>query len=262
MRITVCEVSDARAAFEAEWGRLVAHVHETSSQLVLLPDMPFCKWFIGAKRFDADVWAAAVQAHADWEHRLFELAPAYVLASRPLDFGNERYAEGFVWDAEHGIRSVHAKTQFDNEKGAWEKTWYRSTSPDFVPLELEGAKIGFLMGAELAAEDEAERYGGEHIDLLVMPRGSPVRSFDTWLSNARRLAQLAHAYVLSSNRNGAFGGQGCIIAPDGEVLGCTSGSQPFLTLDLSLVSDNAGAPRLSGDELAALDPWETGVPPH
>jgi N-carbamoylputrescine amidase len=46
---------------------------------------------------------------------------------------------------------------------------------------------------------------------------------------------------LSSNRNGLsedgsvrFGGNGWIISPDGDVLGLTSSTQPFVTMEIDL----------------------------
>lgn len=258
MKVTVCELPDERAAFEFEWLRLVEHMREAASELVLLPDMPFYPWFADSRRFDNAVWAAAMQAHDEWEHRLSELAPALVVSSRPIEFGNERYDEGFVWDAADGVRSVHAKTRFRDEDS--ETSWYRCTSPEFVPLEVRGARIGFLMDAEVAAEDEARRYGEEGVDLLAMPRGAGGTSFEEWLERARKDVVLARAYGLSSNRSGVFGGQGCIIAPDGDVLGLTSQTEPFLSLDLELAQEVSAESATPAD--ASIDPLETGVPPY
>src|SRR5690349_10419420 len=98
MKITVCELPDARRSFASAWGELVEHVRRANSELVVLPDMPFSASFAHADRFNRDAWAAAVRDHDVWEHRLRELSPAIVMSSRPVDFGNERYDEGFVWE--------------------------------------------------------------------------------------------------------------------------------------------------------------------
>jgi N-carbamoylputrescine amidase len=249
MKVTVCELPDDPAEFQAQWSGLVRHVRDAGSELVLLPDMPFCRWFAGSPRFDADVWAAAVDSHNGWEQRMSEFSPAFVLGTRPVDFGNARYDEAFVWDAEHGLRSVHAKSHLPDHEGAREGSWYHSATPEFVPLELEDARIGFLVGEELWDEDAVRRYGDGQIDLLATPRAGQ-RSLDgwldEWLEHGRQAAMVVGAHSLSSNRSGAFGGQGWIIAPDGKVLGLTSPSYPFLSLDLELVPQTHGA-RVSAD---------------
>jgi N-carbamoylputrescine amidase len=260
MRVTVCELPDERDAFEDEWRQLVEHVHTSRSQLVLLPDMPFCEWFTRA-RPDAAVWMAAVRAHDAWEQRLAELAPAAVLASRPVDFGNERYDEGFIWDIEHGLRSAHAKSRTRDENG--KTPWYNSATPEFTPTEVNGAHVGLLIGSELWMEDVLGTYRQEGIDLLAIPRSAGASAFTEWLTHACTAALLTDAFVLSSNRSGTFGGQGWIIAPDGHVLGLTSPSEPFFSLDLSLRTElTSGRVRTPQPAPDWIDPLETGVPPY
>jgi N-carbamoylputrescine amidase len=69
------------------------------------------------------------------------------------------------------------------------------------------------------------------------------RSIREWLARGRAAAILAGAYELSSNRldeSGAFGGQGWIIDPAGEVLAITNREQPVVTMDLDLrIADTA-----------------------
>ena len=98
MKVTVCELNDAPDAFARDWEQLVEHVKSESSQLVLLPEMPFCSWFASAPNFDAAVWEQAVAAHDVWLARLTELAPAIVLGSRPANLAERRFNQGFAWD--------------------------------------------------------------------------------------------------------------------------------------------------------------------
>jgi N-carbamoylputrescine amidase len=261
MRATVCELPDARSrdVFEREWVQLADHVRAANSQWVLLPDMPFCEWFADSSRMDGAVWDAAVREHDRWEHRMSDMAPAVVLGSRPVDFGNERYDESFVWEPESGLRSVHAKARFA-QQSTREWSWYHEAVPEFVPMEARGVCVGFMIGSEAWALDEALRYGREHVHLLAMPRSSRSVSFEDWLERARAAATGAHAHVLSSNRGGQFGGQGCIIAPDGDVLGVTSTTRPCLTLDIEVSAEGADVQAMPAP--AWVDPWVTGVPPY
>jgi N-carbamoylputrescine amidase len=241
MKVTVCEMPDERKVFADAWQALAAHARREDSELILLPEMPFCSWFADSRNFDAKVWQAAVKAHDEWGHRLRELAPAVVAATRPIDFGNQRYNAGFVWDAELGDRAVHAKAFLPDEEGVWEASWYHRAAPEFQPLELEIAaaevNLGFLICTELWAMDEARLYGQEGVHALLTPRATAAMTFDKWLAGGRVAAIVAGAYSLSANRvdaSGAFGGQSWIIDPDGNVLGLTDREHPFVTMDLDL----------------------------
>lgn len=236
MKITVCELPDQRKPFEAAWQDLVEHVHATGSELVVLPDMPFSAWFAHSNRFDRGVWAAAVRAHDEWEHRLRELSPALVLASRPVDFGNERYDEGFIWEDPMGVLSAHAKSFLPDTDGAREGSWYDSATADFTPIEVRGLRIAVLMGNEIWAP---QGYGAEIVDVLAIPRAGDTVAFADSLQRVCALAERAHAYALSSNRSGDFGGQAWIISPEGHVLGLTSPAEPFLSMEVAL---HAGLP--------------------
>jgi len=85
MRVTVCELHDERNAFVRDWELLVAHVKAQRSELVLLPEMPFCSWFATTLVFDESVWQSALASHDAWHPRLVELAPAIVLSTRPVN---------------------------------------------------------------------------------------------------------------------------------------------------------------------------------
>jgi N-carbamoylputrescine amidase len=261
MKVTVCELPDATRSFDSQWSALVRHAGESGAQIVLLPDMPFFRWLAAGRGFDAALWMAAVRAHEEWEQRLAELAPAAVLASRPVDFGNDRYDEGYVWDRDQGFRSAHAKSSLPDEEHAWEGSWYHSAAPEFTPIEAQSASVGFLMGTELWREDEAHRFRGEHVDLLACPRSGGTIAPADWLNQGRGMCRLARAYGLASNRSGSFGGQGWIISPEGEILGTTSAHRPFLTLDIPLSRKELRRydPEVSGPP---LDPLDSGVPPY
>jgi N-carbamoylputrescine amidase len=183
---------------------------------VVLPGMPFSRWFADVTPVDATRWNKAVAEHDGWEQRLAELGAALVLGSRPIDFGNERYDEGFAWDAEFGIRSIHAR-------GAQE----------CMPVDVGGVSIGLLIGEDdwLAAGQPFVR--GE-VDIIAMPRCTRFAGLTQRLERARAVATGIGSYVLSSNRGTPFEGQGWIIAPDGNTLGTTTPQQPFLSLEVAL----------------------------
>jgi N-carbamoylputrescine amidase len=230
--ITVCEMhEDGRLA--ANWQRLVEHVHYAHSQLVVLPEMPFASWLPQHTNFRNSAWDAAVDAHDRWERRLRELAPAIIAATRPVNFGNERYNEAFIWTETAGVRAVHAKSWLGNDKGCWERVWYQSAAaPDFEPFQVADLSLGFLIGAELAAEDEVDRYGREGVQLLISPRSTPVRDIKEWLTMACNAARRAGAMLVTSTGFGQ--GPAWIIDPAGELLASSSGARPFVSQTVEL----------------------------
>lgn len=245
MIVTVCELPDERAAFGNSWTQLAEHVRKSRSGLVLLPDMAFSSWFADSGMVDAARWSQALAEHDAWERRLGELGAALVLGSRPIDFGNERYDEGFVWAADTGIRSVHARA-----------------THDFVPLEVDGVDIGFMIGSEMAARGE-HSYGRGEVDIVAMPRCTRSEQFAQRLECACAAATATGAFALSSNRSAPFEGQGWIVAPDGRVLGTTSRTQPFVSLEIDLPSERTSAdPSRAGPAPDWIDPLDTGAPTY
>ena len=237
MKITVCELPDDHAALLPAWDALMAHVRREASELLLLPEIPFCPWFADSRQFDATVWRQAIAAHNDWELRLHEAAPAVVAGARPMDCGNERYNEAFLWDCKLGSCAVHAKSLLPDESGVRETVWYDRAAPDFTPARVGRANVGFLIGTELWMMNQVQAYGLEDVHLLLTPRSTSVEATQTWLAAARVAAILAGAYALSSNRvsaSGEFGGHGWIIDPDGNVMGMTDQQHPSVTLEVDL----------------------------
>jgi len=178
MRVTVCELSDAPDAFAREWEQLVAHVKAESSQLVLLPEMPFCSWFAVTDQFNAAVWHEAVATHDAWLERLMELAPAVVLGSRPVNKAGRRLNQGFVWDQTGGYRAAHLKYYLPNEDGFWESSWYERGDGKFIPISCGGARIGFQICTDLWFMEHARAYGRVGVHMIVNPRATARPTLD------------------------------------------------------------------------------------
>jgi hypothetical protein len=243
MIVTVCELPDDRRAFEDSWGQLAEHVKQSRSGLVVLPDKAFSPWFESSAAIDPARWLQYLAEHDAWEHRLGDLGAALVLGSRPIDFGSQRYDEGFVWTADTGIRSVHAQA-----------------THDFVPLEASGVDIGFMIGSEAWARGELPYVRGD-VDIIAMPRGTRAEQFAQHLERACAVATGLGAFALSSNRSAPFEGQGWIIAPDGRVLGTTSRLEPFVSLEVDLPSERISAARVRPQPAPEwMDPLDTGMP--
>jgi N-carbamoylputrescine amidase len=245
MRITVCEMNDDPIAFADDWRRLAQHCPEQDTELVLLPEMPFARWFAVSAQYDANTWTDAVRAHDAWLQRLGELRVPVVVGSRPVTRQGVRLNEGFVWTPEEGYSPVHDKRFLPDEEGYWEARWYSPGDSTFSIARAGRVAIGMLICTEMWSLGHAQRYGKAGAQLLVTPRATGRLTVEKWIVGGRAAAIVSGAFGLSSNRSardsgGDFGGGGWIVDPDGRVLARTSADEPFKTLDLDLgLADSA-----------------------
>jgi N-carbamoylputrescine amidase len=240
LKVTVCEFSEDPQQLALDWEKLVRHVSNNRSQLVLLPEMPFYSWFPRRRGFEPGTWKTALDAHDTWEARLAELAPAAVLGSRPVEQEGRRLNQAFCWSAQEGYQPIHAKYYLPDEAGFWEASWYQPGAEDFSPFRIDPLKIGFLICTELWFQERARAYGRQGVHLIACPRATQATTLDKWLVGGRAAAVVSGAYCLSSNRTSppgtayGLGGQGWTVDPDGEVMGLTSLREPCLTLEIGV----------------------------
>jgi N-carbamoylputrescine amidase len=241
MRLTVCELPNHTDHFSDAWRRLIEHVNENQSDLVLLPEMPFYRWLAQTANVDASQWQRAVRAHDEWIGRLDQMAPATIVSTRPVLEDRERRNVGFVWEPGTGAVDVHAKRYLPDEPGFWEASWYQRGDGDFSIADTPRAKIGFLICTELWFTQHARDYGKQGTHIIVCPRATPKSTASKWLVGGQSAAVISGAFCLSSNLAGTtsdggdFAGVGWIVEPEeGEILGRTSAAEPFLTLDVDL----------------------------
>lgn len=237
MLLTICETRDTPDQLEDDWDLLIEHVRVEGSDLVVLPEMPFAPWFAVTDRFDAAVWNAAVACHDAWMGRLSELAPAAVLATRPVVRNGRRVNEAFVWEPSGGARPAHLKYLLPSEPGFHETAWYAPGDGRFTPISVAGISLGVLICTEMWSLGHAQQYGKAGAHLIAIPRATSRDSVEKWRTGGRAAAIVAGAYTASSNRVAPqggpdLGGGGWIASPDGEVLAVTSAAQPVVTVDI------------------------------
>lgn len=247
LNVTVCQLRSEPQELQGDWERLVSHVRETDSDLVLLPEMPFYPWPFWRDTFTPQVWEEMIDAHQVWQQRLDELAPAVVLGSTPVEEEDKRLNRAFHYPAaeDDAVELGHNKYYLPDEAGFWEATWYERGDGTFNIHELELADgralyAGFLICTELWFMHAARAYGQAGAHLVLTPRATEQRTTDKWLAGGRAAAVISGAYSLSSNhyRPGndpvSLGGLGWVIAPDGEVVALTTPDNPFVTVTIEL----------------------------
>jgi N-carbamoylputrescine amidase len=239
VRVTVCQLADERDRFEEDWKALCAHVRAARSTLVLLPELPFARWFPAAPAFDARVWQHAVELHRRWEMRLRQLGVPFVVGTRPIEREARRLNEAYLATA-RCVHPIHEKRYLPDEKGFWEASWYASGDGVFDAVRTGDAILGVQICTELWRLDVSRHFGLRGADVIVVPRATPAGSRDRWIVGARAAAIVSGAFCLSSNRSGTstggdvFAGEGWIIDPEGEVLALTCDANPFVTMEIDL----------------------------
>lgn len=241
MKVTVCELPNNWTDKKEYWNQLVDHLTVQSTDLLLLPEMPFFEWITRSKNVNSSVWKKAVTAHEEWVSRLEELPVETIVASRPLLSKGRPMNNGFVFQKGKGVLPVHDKYYLPDEPGYYEASWYDRGDGNFDVVKINGVNIGFLICTELWFTVQARNYLQQGIDLLVCPRATPLSKVDIWVTGGKSAAIVSGAFCLSSNYNGPntenedFGGTGWIIEPErGDILGLTSSDRCFLTLEIDI----------------------------
>ena len=224
---------------EADWQRLREHVAGSKSELILLPEMCFSRWFCTRPTRDERMWADAVRSHGLWLERLHELGANIVIGTAPRDIDGKRYNIAYIWTRDGELAWDHEKTYLPNDDGYWEANWYDRAPIAFQPARIGALSIGVMICTEIWFLQHAREYGKRGIHLLLNPRSTPAGTNDKWLACGRTAAVVAGAFCLSSNHAGKagkmqLGGAGWICSPEGVVLAKTSAEQPFVTFDLEL----------------------------
>lgn len=240
LAVTVCQLDDRMDQRSETMAALARHLSATGSDILVLPELPFSPWLAAEPVPDAAAWRAGVDQHAEAVGRLSELAVNSVVASRPTGSGETARNQAFTWTPSGGPARLRDKYYLPNEPGYWEASWYSRGALSFETARLLGATVAVPLCTDLWFFDSARQYARAGVDLLCLPRATPMSSLSTWLAGGQVAAICSGAYCLSSNqwtRSGSgpnMGGVGWAIDPDGVVLATTSRDEPFVTVTVDL----------------------------
>jgi len=237
LRITVCELPDETARRDAAWTDLVRYLRASPTDVVVLPEMPFCDWEMFRKRtVDLAAWRSALAAHDTMVARLGELHTGTVLASRPVELRGKRLNQAFAWTQDGGYRGARAKYYLPDEPDGWEASWFDRGDREFPPESAGSVKVGFQLCTELLFSQAAWEIGQQGGQLIAAPRATG--GHRRWPMAACLAAIMAGCFVASTNRRSydidAFAGRSWLVSPEGEILLETSADSPFLTAEIDL----------------------------
>ena len=233
----MCELPDETARRDAAWTDLVRYLRASPTDVVVLPEMPFCDWEMFRKRtVDLAAWRSALAAHDTMVARLGELHTGTVLASRPVELLGKRLNQAFAWTQDGGYRGARAKYYLPDEPDGWEASWFDRGDREFPPESAGSVKVGFQLCTELLFSQAAWEIGQQGGQLIAAPRATG--GHRRWPMAACLAAIMAGCFVASTNRRSydtdAFAGRSWLVSPEGEILLETSADSPFLTAEIDL----------------------------
>ena len=233
VRITCVELPDTLGL--DIWSRLVKHLDEADSELLLLNEMPASPWIAHGKEYDHVQARDAVQTHESFLEKLTALRIP-VISSRPVMEKPMLYNEAFLMEGQ-GYTPIHTKYYFPDEPGFYEARWYKSKNKVFKAFNIGFLRAGVMLCTDMWFSEHARGYGRQGAHLILVPRATGTGSLDRWIVGLRHAAIVSVTYVVSSNRVGKtiwndFAGYGCIIDPSGEILCNTTREEPFATLEI------------------------------
>ena len=237
MQITVCEFPNEASRHESAWTELVRFLQARPTDVVVLPEMPFCDWrMFMTKTVDLAVWEAALAAHDATIARFAALQTTLVLASRPVQIHGKRLNQAFCWTRDGGYRGAHAKYYLPDEPDGWEATWFAQGDRQFAPIAVGPLTVGFQLCTELLFTEPAREIGRSGAHLIAAPRATS--GHRRWPMAACMAAVMSGCFVASANRRSydseTFAGRSWLVSPEGEMLGETSADMPFLTVEIAL----------------------------
>lgn len=239
VRVTVCEFPDENPYKEPAWAALADFLRQSPSDVVVLPEMPFCAWEIFTTRtIDPTVWDNALTAHDVMIDRFRELKAGVVLSSRPVERNGQRLNEGFFWTPERGYRGIRTKYYLPDEPDGWEATWFARGDRSFAAITVgpPPLAVGFQICTELLFTEPAREIGRRGAHLIAAPRATG--GHRRWNLAARMAAVMSGCFVASTNRRSydtaAFAGRSWVVSPEGEMLCETTADVPYLTVEISL----------------------------
>jgi N-carbamoylputrescine amidase len=204
------------------WSAVAADVTRSAPDVLITNEMPFGQWLAASPSFDADRAKESVRIHEHSLAALQALKIPIVISSRPVIAGARLANEAFILERGR-FRFLHQKHFFPAEEGWFETEWFRTATPGFEVMEIDGLRIGVLLCTELMFNERARAYGKSGAHLIAVPRATG-RSLAQWKTAGAMAAIASGCYVASSNRIGsdsggpAFGGGGYAFAPDGSLL--------------------------------------------
>lgn len=237
MKVTVVEMEDGLDDGSPNLKTLESHLAREATDLLVLNELPFGNWPAGSSTFDAGEAASFTRLYDKHLKRLQNLHNGATLTTRARHGENTLVNEA-VFLTEREVMPLHCKSRFPQEEGYFERSWFEPAQSPWRLAHAGEWRAGTLICTELMYTEFARKLASLGADVIAVPRAT--NGIENWLIAARMAAIVSGCYVASSNRTTgpksalAFGGQGFVIAPDGQVVAITSAEEPVITVEMDL----------------------------
>ena len=208
------------------------------TDLLVLPELALSEWLCATPDVDPKAWEEAAAAQP--LHKLPDLNAGVVIGTMAVVEDGRRYNDAFCWTAEQGLRTVHRKTFLPDEPGFWEATWYERGPVSFEAFDTPAGRIGVSVCTEMWFSQHLYN----DVDLVVVPRATPLETASKWLAGGATHAVTSGAFCISSNRaetvaGTTMGATAWVIDPDGQQLAVSSDTHPVVVCDIDLSTAKA-----------------------
>jgi N-carbamoylputrescine amidase len=236
MKVSVCEFPDEAARKMKAWDALVEHAAAQKPDIMVLPEMPFCEWIFVGDAVDRGLWHDAIAAHETMIAKFDELACQWVMSSRPVERGDLRLNEAFLWSKASGYQAIRSKWYLPDVPRAREAIWFDQGDSDFSPAACGPLRVGFQLCSEIMFPEHAREIGWADAHLIAQPRATG--GARRWRAACEMSAIASGCYVVSANRRSYsrdwFPGDGWLLSPEAELLGETTAAQPFVSVEIDI----------------------------
>ncbi len=148
---------------------------------------------------------------------------------------HSRHNTAVLYDTGGQELGQYRKVHLPEEEGYWETSHYEPGAEPPRVMAGPGVDVGVQICSDINRPQGSQLLRSQGAEVLLVPRATPVETYERWRLVLRANAVMADAYLLSVNRprpefDVDIGGPSLAVAPDGEVL--YEGTDPVAIVEL------------------------------
>jgi N-carbamoylputrescine amidase len=227
--------------------RLAARLGEArhrGAELALLPELPLHPWVPAGRT----VRSQDAEDPEGPRHRVMAAAArdagigllGGVIARDPAS--GHRLNRALLFDARGQLLAAYDKAHVPSEEGWWESDHYELGGEPPARIDGFALPLGIQVCSDANRPDGCMMLGARGVGAILVPRATPLETYERWRLVLRADAVTSCTYVVSVNRPGpeagvGIGGPSLAVAPDGRVVVESTNPVSVVILDGREVAD-------------------------